>query len=184
MTRIPDRQRERRERILRSAQDLLHARGWHAVAIDEIGEASGMTGPAIYRYFANKQELLSEAMSFAMEQLWNSSPPDENPSIEAYVSSHVSFVLDNARLVQLWYREAQNLPPDVLKAHRQMQRRYLERWVEALTERRPELAPAEARLMVRGAVGLVHSVAHTEQRRDRAETRRVLERMTLAALAA
>ncbi|HWE55306.1 MAG TPA: TetR/AcrR family transcriptional regulator [Acidimicrobiales bacterium] len=179
MTAPSDRAKEQRERILRSAQELLHTRGWHGVAVDDIGEASGLTGPAIYRYFPNKQRLLSEALGFALDQLWGSVPAGDHPGLDAYVASHIDFVLENTRLVQLWYREAQNLPPDALRSQRRMQRRYLERWVEALTTERPDLALTEARQMVRAAVALVHSIAHSEARSDRA----LLHRMAMAALA-
>ncbi len=184
MNRLAVRQAERRDQILASARHLLRDRGWHAVAIDDIGEASGMTGPAVYRYFANKQELLTAALTYAAEQLWSGEPAPDHPGLEAYVNSHIAFVLDNADLVELWYREAQNLPPDVLRSQRRQQRRYLERWVTALLEERPDLSPDEARTMVRAAIGLIHSVAHSDTAVNRRQIRATLLRMTVAALRA
>jgi AcrR family transcriptional regulator len=189
MNRVAARQEERRGQIIRSAGLLLRTRGWHAVSIDEIGEAAGMTGPAVYRYFDSKEALLTAAMSYAAEQLWSSLPDGEAPDLAAFVAGHVDFVLENADLVELWYREAQNLTHTVQRSQRLWQRRYMEQWVAALLAERPGLSLDDGRLMVRGAIGLIHSVAHRSvdpysSRRDRERVRAGLTRMALAALRA
>jgi AcrR family transcriptional regulator len=184
------RQSERRTIILESARQLLGDRGWHGVGIDEVGAASGLTGPAVYRYFESKQALLTEAMGHAAEQMWSSLPPDADSSLEAFVDSHVRFVLDNADLVELWYREARHLSPGDLRAQRRLQRRYIERGVDALLARWSALDGEEAqgqdreqaRTMVRAAIGLMHSVAHSDERLDPGRLRPLLVDMALAAL--
>jgi AcrR family transcriptional regulator len=184
------RQEERRQVILTSAGQLLHDHGWHGVAIDEIGAASGLSGPAVYRYFDSKLALLTAAMGHAAEQLWSSlpalgsGPGGADPDIAALVASHVGFVLDNADLVELWYREARHLPAEDLRSQRRLQRSYIERWVDALVARTPSLDAVTARTMVRAALGLIHSVAHSEDRRDPDVVGPILVRMALAALAA
>ncbi|WP_370329398.1 helix-turn-helix domain-containing protein, partial [Mycolicibacterium hippocampi] len=50
---------ERRERILASAAELIAERGYHAVSMADIGIASGVVGPAIYRHFDSKGDLLA-----------------------------------------------------------------------------------------------------------------------------
>jgi AcrR family transcriptional regulator len=187
MSRVAARQEQRRRQILESARQLLGTHGWHAVAIDEIGEAAGVTGPAVYRYFDSKEALLTEAMGYAAEQLWSSVPDRADASLAVYVRGHVDFVLDNAELVELWYREAQHLAPEVIRAQRRLQRRYMEEWVVALHKERPDVEIEDARLMVRAAIGLIHSVAHRtgnpyERRRDREHVRSRLNQMALAAL--
>jgi AcrR family transcriptional regulator len=189
MSRVAARQEQRRRQIIRSAGQLLRSRGWHAVAIDEIGEAVGMTGPAVYRYFDSKEALLSAAMSYAAEQLWSSLPEGDSPDLAAFVTGHVDYVLENADLVELWYREAQNLTPAVRRSQRLVQRRYMEHWVAALIADRPDVSTDDGRLIVHGAIGLIHSVAHRRgdpysSRRDRERVRAVLIRMALAALRA
>ena len=177
---------ERRQVILTSARHLLRDHGWHGVAIDEIGAASGLTGAAVYRYFDSKQALLTAALRHAAEQLWSSlpdtAPPGPGDTIEALVDSHVSFVVDNADLVELWYREARHLPAEELRAQRRLQRRYIERWVDAVTAGAPHLGPVRARIMVRAALGLIHSFAHSDDRQDPTAVRPILVRMALAAL--
>lgn len=172
----------RRNQILESARDLLRRDGWHAVGIDEIGEAAGVSGPAVYRYFDTKQDVLTEALRHAAEQLWNSEPRDGDAGLEAYVTSHIDFTLDNIDIVGLWYAESRHLPVEARTEQRRLQRRYMEGWVDALLVERPQLAQDEARLRVRAAIGLIHSLVHSENLFDRDHTRETLRRMTMAAL--
>jgi AcrR family transcriptional regulator len=178
------RQDERRQVILASARQLLRDHGWHAVAIDEIGAASGVSGPAVYRYFESKQAVLTAAMSHAAEELWSSLPAGDSPGLEALVDSHVRFVLAHADLVELWYREARHLPDEDLHQQRRLQRRYIERWVDALRARRPQLEESSARTRVRAAIGLIHSIAHSDDRQEAEVVRATLGHMALAALCA
>ncbi len=176
------RRAERRALILDAARHLLRDQGWHAVGIDEIGTASGVTGPAVYRYFASKDALLTEALNHAAEELWSSAPLSTDAPLEAWVESHVGFVLANADLVELWYAESRHLDPDTRAAQRRLQRRYLDGWTTALRARRPELVVEDARTMVRAAVGLIHAVAHADAHPHPERTGPLLVRMTRAAL--
>ena len=49
----------RRDAILAAAADLFRERGFRATSLDDIGAAAGVSGPAIYRYFGSKHELLA-----------------------------------------------------------------------------------------------------------------------------
>jgi AcrR family transcriptional regulator len=180
--RLTVRQEERRRLILAAARQLLRDHGWHAVAIDEIGLASGLTGPAVYRYFDSKQALLTEAMTHAAGELWSSVPPGPRPDLAGLVDSHVGFVLANTDLIQLWYSEARHLPADVRHAQRRLQRRYIQCWVDALLLHRPALDPTLAPAMVRAAIGLTHSVAHADDGRHPAHQHDLLVSMALRAL--
>jgi AcrR family transcriptional regulator len=187
--RVTVRQEERRRVILASARQLLRDRGWHAVAIDEIGAASGLTGPAVYRYFESKQALLTTALSHAAEELWSSLPdtahPDtDHPDLAALVDSHVRFVLGNVDLVELWYGEARHLPTGEWHEQRRLQRRYIEHWVAAVLSYRPDIDREQAQVMARGAIGLIHSVAHVEGRQDPDVVGPILVAMAMAALEA
>lgn len=46
-----------KERILAAARGLFAARGFDSVTIRDIGEAAGLTNPALYRHFADKEAL-------------------------------------------------------------------------------------------------------------------------------
>ena len=48
-----------REAIMAAASDLFRERGFRETSLGDIGAAAGVSGPAIYRYFKSKGELLS-----------------------------------------------------------------------------------------------------------------------------
>lgn len=50
----------RRRQILDVSTELFHAHGYHATSLDEIAERIGFTKPAIYYYFASKEDILFE----------------------------------------------------------------------------------------------------------------------------
>ena len=174
----------RRAQIIAVATKLFRERGFHAVGIDEIGTAAGISGPGVYRHFENKDNLLVSVFEEATDDLWSDLDPDEHPSVEAYVRSHVAYALAHADAIELWYQEGRHLPRDAQRAQRRLQRRYVERWVDALRERRPELDDDEARVVVQATIGLIHSVTHAELAIDATTLRPILERMALAALLA
>jgi AcrR family transcriptional regulator len=57
----PERRRERtREALLDAAAAVFAKRGFHGASLDEIAETAGYTRGAIYKHFADKEELLQE----------------------------------------------------------------------------------------------------------------------------
>lgn len=180
------RSRERRQDLLEAARELMRERGWHAVAIGDIGAAAGISGPAVYRHFRNKEELLVAALQHAADLLWSDVPHDEGTDpqglLKAHVSSHAEFVLNNSDLVELWYQESRHMPEPARSAQRRLQRRYVERWIDVLLECRPDLAQDEARIMVRGAIGTLHSMVHTDRVFDGERVQAVLTDMIMAGL--
>ena len=59
----------RRELLLQSAADLFATKGYHAVGIDDIGAAAGISGPGVYRHFASKQALLEALCDRALSSM-------------------------------------------------------------------------------------------------------------------
>jgi hypothetical protein len=57
------------ERILEAALHAFAAKGYRATTLDSIGRAAGVTGPAIYRHFAGKQELYLAVREWAAAAL-------------------------------------------------------------------------------------------------------------------
>lgn len=176
------RDRDRGAKILAAATHLFRERGFHAVGIDEIGAAAGITGPGVYRHFGGKDELLVRALEQATDDLW--ADLDDDAPLEDYVRSHVTYAVANRDAIELWYQERRNLPDEARAAQRKAQRRYIDRWADKLCELRPALDPQEAGVVVRAAIGLIHSNAHADRPADPAVLAPVLERMALAALLA
>jgi len=56
------RKSDRRVQLLSAAERLFAERGFLAVRLEDIGAAAGVSGPAIYRHFPNKESLLVELL--------------------------------------------------------------------------------------------------------------------------
>src|SRR5919109_1419120 len=57
-TQVRRRTAVRRGELIAAAARLFAARGYYAVTVDDLGEALGISGPALYRHFSSKQALL------------------------------------------------------------------------------------------------------------------------------
>jgi len=53
---------DRRTQLIAAAERLVAERGYLAVRLEDIGAAAGVSGPAIYRHFPNKEALLVELL--------------------------------------------------------------------------------------------------------------------------
>ena len=88
----------RRDEILAAAVKLFHERGYHATGMDDIGAEAGISGPAIYRHFKGKEEILEvlllEAAQTGLEAAHEvvSAAPSPRQALERlarhYVDSH------------------------------------------------------------------------------------------------
>lgn len=59
----------RTQEISDAAAPVLRGRGFPSVGIDEIGAAAGLTGPALYRYFGSKHDVLAGVIDRFLREL-------------------------------------------------------------------------------------------------------------------
>jgi AcrR family transcriptional regulator len=110
----------RRAPIFAAALRLFRERGFHATSINDIGDAAGVAGTAIYSHFATKHELLAEAIregarrirEGVKEALADQARPPE-AALEALVRAYVRVVLENADMNACYVLESRNLEPEV-----------------------------------------------------------------------
>ncbi|UMB70080.1 TetR/AcrR family transcriptional regulator [Mycobacterium paraterrae] len=157
---------ERRERILTSAAELIAERGYHAVSMADIGVASGVVGPAIYRHFDSKGGLLAALFERVVDSLLQRATMiveqsrDEVEALTGLVADQVALVMDQRELAIVYYREVHNLPDQQQSRLRRKQRLYLEEWVHLVDELRPDIDEIEIRALVHGAIGAIQSILH------------------------
>lgn len=182
---------ERRQALIIHAAHLFAQNGYAAVSLEEIGQATGVSGPAIYRHFAGKQDLLASILMHASEGLVTGAKSILAEQVEAEVSLrrliafHVDFALQNPDVIKVQDREVGHLAIADRNRMRSLQRDYVRLWAEALS--RLVDAPAnELRLRTQATFGLLNSTPHAADATSRAlpQTRSTLEAMAFAALAA
>ena len=188
------RKSDRRLQLLSSAERLFAERGFLAVRLEDIGAAAGVSGPAIYRHFPNKESLLVELLVGISTRLLTgarevrSRETDAAPALDGLIDFHLDFALSEPNLIRIQDRDLAHLPPAAQRQVRRAQRQYVEVWVGVLRELEPALAEADARLMAHAVFGLLNSTPHSlkpgEGRAARTvRSRAVMRAMTVAALA-
>ncbi|MFE1285392.1 TetR/AcrR family transcriptional regulator [Streptomyces sp. NPDC058751] len=192
----------RREQILREAARLFAERGFHGVGVDEIGAAVGISGPGLYRHFAGKDAMLAELLVGISGQLLTGGrrrvaevragsgggvEGGAEGLLDSLIEGHIDFALDDRPLITLHDRELDRLRDSDRKLVRQLQRQYVELWVEVVREVYPDLAEPSARSAVHSVFGLLNSTPHLGRPGalpGRAGTAELLHRMARGAFGA
>ncbi len=189
---------DRRLRLLSAAERLFAERGFLAVRLEDIGAAAGVSGPAIYRHFPNKESLLVELLVGISARLLagarevRARSSDAAAVLDGLIDFHLDFALGEPDLIRIQDRDLAHLPEAAEKQVRKAQRQYVEVWVGVLRELNPELAEADARLTAHAVFGLLNSTPHSMKSPDNSRTkpahtarsRAVMRAMTVAALKA
>ena len=112
-----DRQKsDRRSKLLAAAEAQMAERGFLAVRLEDIGAAAGVSGPAIYRHFPNKEALLVELLVGISTRLLAGArtvvarAPDAAAALDGLVDFHLDFALDEPDLIRIQDRDLANLP--------------------------------------------------------------------------
>jgi AcrR family transcriptional regulator len=179
----------RREQILAEAAELFAARGFHGVSVVDLGNACGISGPALYRHFASKEAMLAEMLVSISEELLGvgrervREATDPQEALRALVDWHVDFALHNKALIVVQDRDWASLPDEARERVRDLQRRYVELWVSQLRAVHHELTPRRARAMAHATFGLINSTPHSAMLSE-PQMRTLLEEMALRAVGA
>ena len=180
----------RRQQIIEVAAELFAERGFHGVSIYDLGTALGTSGAALYKHFASKDALLGEMLVGISERLLSvgqaraDAAAEEGPDavLEALVGWHIEFALSHPALITVQFRDLPNATEDDQRRVRRLQRRYVERWVDAIRAA-VGADEAHARSAAHAVFGLINSTPHSA-RLGRDDMAGLLQRMALAALGA
>ncbi|MGI9085443.1 MAG: TetR/AcrR family transcriptional regulator [Aeromicrobium sp.] len=184
---------DRRQQILDTAAVLFAQRGFHGVSVNDIGAACGISGPALYKHFRGKGELLAASLTDISETLLEegaaraaeAGSPSE--ALNALIDWHVDFALDHPAFIVVQDREWANLDTAGRRDVRALQLRYIDVWVDTVQTLRPELDGitdrATARAAVQATFGLLNSTPHSARIKP-PEMRKLLVSMALRALGA
>jgi AcrR family transcriptional regulator len=177
----------RREQILATAAALFAERGFHGVSVADLGAACGISGPALYRHFPSKDAMLAEMLVSISEELLEvgrervREADEPREALHALVNWHIDFALNNKALIIVQDRDWASLPDDARERVRELQRRYVELWVDQLRAIHRGLPADRGRAMAHAVFGLLNSTPHSALLSEE-EMRSMLEQMALAAL--
>ncbi len=181
----------RREAIFEAALRLFRERGYHGTAINDIGAAAGVSGPALYRHFSGKGEVLAEAIREGSRRIAKAtrgalSDPDSSPhaALEALVGAYVQVALENADIYAAYVLESRHLADEYRKPLRRSDLRHREEWKRLLIEVRPDLDQEQARTMVNMAIFSVTSLCIVPSKLDRPALVRLATQRVMALLLA
>ena len=178
---------QRRVELLRAAAEIMSDKGFHGTRLEEVGHAVGVSGPAVYRHFSGKEEILTELMTGISEHLLSEARRivdglvDPRERLAVLIDFQVDFALDNPALITVQDRDLGALSDADARQVRQLQRRYVEEWVAVLSRLDPGATTAACRARAHAVFGLINSTPHIGGRLDRAATAALLAAMAASA---
>ncbi|WP_432167059.1 TetR/AcrR family transcriptional regulator [Streptomyces sp. bgisy031] len=147
---------DRKQRIAAAAAELFRDRGFHNVSVAHVAEAVGITAPAVYRHFRNKQDLLAYVVRQGVRDLENIGASED---LDGLLRAMASRAAGRQGLTILWQREARHLPEE----QREELRRYISAVVAGyaaqIRAERPELSENDSELLGWAVLGVFSGVS-------------------------
>jgi len=126
----PSKRARRRDVIREEAARIFAQLGYHVASVQDLAEALNSTKAAIYYYYASKEDILFDIMTFADEQV----TPILDRSVECpgsalervgrLVQSHVTWYLQHPNIAKVAFRDWNALTGDALRIQIERRRRY------------------------------------------------------------
>lgn len=157
----------RRDEIAQRAVELFAISGFHGVSVADIGAACGISGPALYKHFASKQQVLAHALAEISTELLRTgraraeAAPDADARLDALIAWHLDFAVRQPAYIVVQEREWVRLDAETRAEVRRTQLAYIDLWVDAVAALRSDLDRAEARSAVQATFGLLNSTPHS-----------------------
>ncbi|GAA4880112.1 TetR/AcrR family transcriptional regulator [Saccharopolyspora cebuensis] len=172
---------DRRAQLAAIAAELFCERGYHGVGLGEIAASAGISGPAIYRHFPNKQAILAHAaQDFALAltdcvERAAEHPGDPRERLTAALESVVRLVVRRRGGVRLYQWEYRHLAAEHRTEVRRAIRSLIGAVARSLRQVRPELDDGAAALLASVALsGIASWSTHHAAATDRAAERGLL----------
>ncbi|GAA4422679.1 TetR/AcrR family transcriptional regulator [Actinokineospora soli] len=174
-TRPVRRPRDRKAQLATAAADLFRKRGYHAVGVNDIAAAVGITGPGMYRHFQNKQAVLGYVLLTGVDGLAArlgavlDGFTDPESGLRPLLLTAAETAIDHRDLTALWRWQGRHL-------HQADQKEVIRRtgvllggWQSGLRALRPELTDRDALLLCFAALSVFGSIGdhHAAPPRDR-----------------
>lgn len=147
--------------ILEVAAELFYERGFGNVGVDEIGERAGVTGPAIYRHFSGKNEILATLFDEALDSLFaatGSQMEDPWEELQHRVVTLVRYCVQQYKLASVFFREERSLEEPYRRRLHRREADYIQGWVDCLQRALPDRSQEDLWVTAQATVGMITSV--------------------------
>lgn len=181
------RSRHRRGQLAAVAADLFRRHGYHNVGVNDIAAAAGITGPAVYRHFRSKQDILGHVVLAGADQLSAAvhaaldaaGPASAAERLDVLLRSLAQLSVERRELGALWRREGRSLPtPD--RAELALRLSQAMRFgVDVVKQTRPELPADDAALLCAATLSVFASISDHHASLPKARFERLLHSMAV-----
>ena len=185
----PNRPRpSRRDEMLSVAADLFAERGFAKVTVDDIGNAVGVSGPALYHHFDGKESLLGEMLIRISELLLTKATTivdnvSLHNALDPMLAMHVDFAVDNRSLITVHFRDLVQARKGDQRRVKDLQSAYVDIWVDTVAAQHDTvLDTKEVRAAVHAVLGLINSTPFSGRLRRDAQVS-LLRTMSAGAIA-
>ncbi|MFI1917398.1 TetR/AcrR family transcriptional regulator [Nocardia sp. NPDC020380] len=143
------RPRTRRAEILEAAIDAFAHDGYHGTSMADIAVAVGVSPPALYRHFRNKQELLGQCLRVGLGECAQrvEEAGRDDPAGAKVLAEVVRVGLEVRVLPRLWQLEFRHVSPADRSAVLRLAVRMVGYLRAAISARRPNLTTADVELL-------------------------------------
>ena len=181
---------DRRDQLLTAAAELFAEHGYAMTSIDAIGARAGVTGPAVYRHFTGKRDLLltllNSAVDSALADIAATTRPGASPqeALEALVRQLVRHAVAERQMIGLLSTQTSALGAADRQRVEKLRTRVVDAWTAALAAARPALGAADVALHVGAALSVITAIALRAPAKPGGEIEDAYVRMTMALLSA
>ena len=158
----------RHQAILRAAATLFREQGFDGVGIDEIGRASGIAGPTVYRTYASKADILVDAYDRALASVIVSTDAalaeatSADDALERVALAHAKVAMRETDFIVVHGREQRSLPAEYREKARRRTQDHRHLWARVLQDVRPDLDEAECRALTAPVFSVLRAFAVLE----------------------
>lgn len=160
------RRRDRKAQLAGVAAELFRRHGYHAVGIGDIAAAAGITGPAVYRHFTSKQDILAQVLLSGVDTLGKvvarhlDTPGSPGERLHALTEAFSRLAVERRDAVALWRWLGRHLNPEQQAEVRRRGEALNAHWAGELRRLRGDLSVSDAELLCRAAMGVFGSPAN------------------------
>jgi AcrR family transcriptional regulator len=155
----------RRAQLADAAAELFRKHGYHQVSVNDIAQAAGVTGPAVYRHFRGKQDILAHVLLSGMDTFGLvteralATPGTPADQLAELLRAVAALAVDRREITALWRWEGRHLAEADRTKIRHRGAEVIAQWGIALRDARPGLTAADAELLGWATLSVYGSVA-------------------------